>query len=60
MPFDQVNRIINAANEVCQEAFAKLVAEGFSHEVAEDRVKRNFLRVNKNPNLVLTVEELCK
>ncbi len=52
--------MVSAANAVCQEAFEKLISEGVPSDVAEEKIKSNFDRVNNNPNLILNVEELCK
>lgn len=60
MLFDKSTEIINAANEVLQQAYENLISKGFFPKEAEERVKRNFHRVNKDPNLILTVEGLLK
>ncbi len=60
MPFNQVNKIVDAATTECQKAYENLISEGVSPIDAEQRVKVNFNRVNNNPNLILTVDELCK
>jgi hypothetical protein len=60
LPFNQVNQIVSAANSVCQEAVEKLISQGVPPNVAEEKVKRNFNRVNNNSNLILNVEEICK
>lgn len=59
-PFQEVNDIVDAAADICKEAYEKLISDGFSSLEANEKVKKNFLRVNKNPNLVLSVAELCK
>jgi hypothetical protein len=41
-------------------AYERLVSDGMTSEEAETRVKRNFERVNNDPNAKLSEEELCK
>lgn len=48
------------ALKVMVDAINCLIKSGYSKEEAEKTVKQNFSRVNNNPNLVLTIEELCK
>jgi hypothetical protein len=43
-----------------QDACQRLVSKGMPPEVAKATVEANFDRVNRDPNLVLTVDELCK
>lgn len=56
----QPNDIIAAAEKVMQDACQRLVDEGVSPEVAKATVEKNLDRVNRDPNLALTVDELCK
>lgn len=56
----QPSDIIAAAEKVMQDACQRLVDEGVSPEVAKATVEKNFDRVNRDPNLALTVDELCK
>lgn len=57
---DQPNVIMAAAKKVMQDACQRLVHEGVSPEVAKATVETNFDRVNRDPNLALTADELCK
>ena len=61
MPFRQNQETISAAIGLMESAVTHLIeVEKMSKSEARSLVQRNFTRANADPNVVITIEELCK